>query len=382
MLQDEPERVTALLREISEALVNGRIEPLPTTPFGIEHASRALRFMAQDRHVGKVVLEIVDRENIRVRALAGPAEAQAPRGAVLVSGTNPNEQLIVASSLVRQGAEELILQSPAPSDEQSLDMLHALEAQGTRVRFEPEATDLAVEGIVVVASGAVLPDAGLSRAKGDVSLALELDRAHFEHDLEFFALVSSADALLGVPGTRGDTSQAFDAIARERRARGLHAASVTIAPGGNSSSRKLGEACNQLVRESRNSLIAPAGLGAATPIPDAALFQELNLVGDRPGAGLREDVLALNGDERRERLIAIVLEAVAGVLSLSASASEALDLHVPVNRLGIDSLMGLELRVGLERDLGVEIPPTFFVAEPSVTHVAELLLSRVTAGEN
>ena len=94
-------------------------------------------------------------------------------------------------------------------------------------------------------------------------------------------------------------------------------------------------------------------------------------------AQLRDELLSLEGASQRERMLALVVDAVAGVLALSAEARTGIDLHLALNRLGLDSLMGLELRVGLERDLGVAIPPNFFVEGPSIQDLALLLLAQL-----
>jgi acyl transferase domain-containing protein/NADPH-dependent curcumin reductase CurA/acyl carrier protein len=381
MLDEAPDAVSALLREVAHALCEGRVEALPTTSFALEHAGRALRFMAQDRHIGKVVLKVVDPEQVEVRALERSAEDLALEGTVLVAGPNLGEQVLVAGWLARHGAREIHLMSADLPDARCIDALRAIEEQGVGVRVAEKQPEGPLAGVVVVAAGSVQPDAPLAAADFEAGIAADLDATYGGNDLTFFAMLAPADALLGIPGERGSSHSVFDSIASERRSHGLHAASLAIVPGGNANGRRFADACMQLVREPRNALVAPSGLLAVALQPDASLFQELDLAQAGQRSGLRDELLALGADERRERMIASVVEAVAAVLSLSASARDGLDLHLPLNRLGIDSLMGLELRIGLERDLALEIPPTFFVEEPSVNDVAELLLGRIEAGE-
>ena len=57
---------------------------------------------------------------------------------------------------------------------------------------------------------------------------------------------------------------------------------------------------------------------------------------------------------------------VGRILRLS---SEELDIHRPLSELGMDSLMGLELRMDIEKRFGVELP---LIAITSVTNLTDL----------
>ena len=102
------------------------------------------------------------------------------------------------------------------------------------------------------------------------------------------------------------------------------------------------------------------------------------LDGAAGGSALRDELLGLPVLERGPALRTFVADSVADVLQLSAAARERLDVHVDLSRIGIDSLMGLELRVGLERDLGVELPGTFLAEGPSIHEIAERLQEQLS----
>src|SRR5690606_11416475 len=51
-----PELIRRLFEDVTERLRRGEIEPLPARVFPIERAADAFRYMAQGRHVGKIVL--------------------------------------------------------------------------------------------------------------------------------------------------------------------------------------------------------------------------------------------------------------------------------------------------------------------------------------
>jgi myxalamid-type polyketide synthase MxaE and MxaD len=84
------------------------------------------------------------------------------------------------------------------------------------------------------------------------------------------------------------------------------------------------------------------------------------------------------GVGRRRLLEGLVRDQVAGVMRLSA---QKLDLNVPIGRLGLDSLMGLEIRNRLERQLSTSLPPTLVWNHPTVSALATFLLEKLGLAE-
>ena len=56
------------------------------------------------------------------------------------------------------------------------------------------------------------------------------------------------------------------------------------------------------------------------------------------------------------------------------SFSAQFDAKKPLNRVGLDSLMGLELKNRIETDLGVSLPMAGLIEGPSISRVAAQLL--------
>src|SRR5439155_433041 len=71
-------------------------------------------------------------------------------------------------------------------------------------------------------------------------------------------------------------------------------------------------------------------------------------------------------------------EQAARVLRLPAAS---LDAEVPLNHLGIDSLMAIELKNRIEADLGVSVPMVKFLEGPSVRDLAGFLADRLAPAE-
>ncbi|HPG26130.1 MAG TPA: acyl carrier protein [Myxococcota bacterium] len=95
------------------------------------------------------------------------------------------------------------------------------------------------------------------------------------------------------------------------------------------------------------------------------------------GSPLRSELLGLARPERRAAMRRVVRDALAGVLGLSQEARLGLDLDRSLPSVGLDSLMTLELFVGLGRDLELEIGPDWFGVEPSLSGVANVLADRL-----
>ena len=113
--------------------------------------------------------------------------------------------------------------------------------------------------------------------------------------------------------------------------------------------------------------IAPADDLVAAPAPASP--------GEAPPrreALTRTMVLAARPDERASIVEAHLQREVARVLGLPPSR---LDVSQPLNTLGIDSLMALELKKQIESELQVEVPLIKVIQGPSVAELAGLLLS-------
>ena len=233
-----------------------------------------------------------------------------------------------------------------------------------------------------------------------------LDEAFSGAPLDFFVLFSSASAVLSSPfvGAYAGANAFLDALAHERRARGLTALSVNWGFWA-----EVGLAQERGTTEGRQ--LAPQGMGSFTPAnglealrilmeqdrtqaavmpvnwprwceyhPDAMRLPLLaDLVSERShgesdgeaSPDLRDTLLAAEiGWKRRSCFEAIVQKEAASVLRHKAAD---VDVHAPLGHLGLDSLMGLELRNRLERKFGLTLPATLAWTYPTVADLTEFL---------
>jgi myxalamid-type polyketide synthase MxaE and MxaD len=94
------------------------------------------------------------------------------------------------------------------------------------------------------------------------------------------------------------------------------------------------------------------------------------------------DRAALDGvppDDWQPILEAQLREQAARVLRLSAAA---LDVEQPLNNVGIDSLMAIELKNRIEADLGVTVPMVKFLEGPSVRDLARFVGSQFSVSRS
>jgi acyl carrier protein len=296
---------------------------------------------------------------------------------------------------------------------ESADVAREEEVSRVLARVEREAPPL--KGLFHAAG--LLDDSTLLRMDDErfrralapkVAGAWNLHARTLDRPLELFVLFSSATSVLGSPGQANYAAgNAFlDALAHHRHALGLPALSINWGPwaevglaaaqenrGERLAYRGLGslsvaqglEALGRLVRGSRvQAGVMPLNLrqwrqsypkAAASPFL-APLARE----GDGAGsvaeaeAAVRAALLAAEPTARHGMLEAHLLDQVARVLRLAPSRVGA---RTPLSSLGLDSLMGLELRNRLEASLGVTLPGTLLWTYPTVAALVPHLASKM-----
>jgi acyl carrier protein len=217
-------------------------------------------------------------------------------------------------------------------------------------------------------------------------------------------LFSSAAALLGSPGqAHYAAGNAFlDALAWYRRAEGRPALSINWGPWAEVGLVSRPEQQRNLSRHGMTPIPVADGVqtlsrlfrSSATQVAvlrwDASRWQSngsapsliADLLGaptvsDSPGRGdnLRDVVLRAGAAERLRLLTSYLREQAAGKLGLAPSR---VDLESPLPQLGVDSLVAVELRAQIERDLGIVVPVVRLLDGPSVTGLAAWLAEQLS----
>jgi phthiocerol/phenolphthiocerol synthesis type-I polyketide synthase C len=93
----------------------------------------------------------------------------------------------------------------------------------------------------------------------------------------------------------------------------------------------------------------------------------------RDGGRIRAELNACEPAQRPARLALAIATEIQGV----RRSTEPLDYDQPMESLGLDSLMGLELRNRLETSLGITLPVALVWAYPTISALAGALCERM-----
>ena len=428
LLRNKPALVRAALQDIVSFFRSGVFSLPPISSAGIDHAKDAFRAMAQAQHIGKIVLTTPTGDpHIAVPTSTGVAIRSD--GTYLVSGGLGGLGLGVASWLTQQGARELVLVSRTPPlHPQQEAAIAQLRQQGAHVRIASidvadraaltsllrDLTDSGPPLRGVVHAAGVLADGVLLQQTAEQFervLRPKVQGAWLLHELtqteplDFFVMYSSAAGLLGSPGQANyAAANAFlDALAYSRRARGLPAVSIDwgvfsqvglAAQNANRAQRlelrgmrsiQPDEGLQRLRRvlgcDEAHVGVVPLNLRQWGAFHQAAAasprFSGLRsgLGVDAASTGDREllDRLRAAPPAKRASLIAEHLRTqVAHVLRIPPGE---LDESAPLTSLGLDSLMGLELRNHIESTLGIRVPATLLWTYPTIAALCQHMVA-------
>ncbi len=423
-----PERIQEMLATLAALFAEGRLKPLPLRTFPMNSASDALRFIAQARHVGKVVLVPPQQRRLI-----------DPNGAVLVTGGVGGLGRYVAKWLATQhGVKDLVLTSrsgmKSPEAQACIDELAELGATATVVACD--AADAKGLANVMAAFGPQRPLRGVVHAAGvlddgiltaltperlDSVFSPKVDGAWHLHkltedlELDFFVMFSSISGVTGTPG-QGNYAAAnvfLDALAHHRRARGLPATAVAWgAWDGQGMATRLSEADRTRFSRQGMDALAPAeGLelfeaavmkGGALSVAAAldvsrmqrsmeehgaqapALFRSLfsrsagaraESAGGGGGANLRKALSEAASEEHETVVLEMVRAEVAKALEFSSP--EDVDVSLPLQDIGIDSLTAVLLRNQLSDMTGLALPAKIAFDHPNLRSLGQFLLKKI-----
>ncbi|MBL8164704.1 MAG: SDR family NAD(P)-dependent oxidoreductase, partial [Anaerolineae bacterium] len=240
--RENPQLIGGMLRELMDNLEHGRLNPLPHQVFPASQVSDAFRYMAQARHIGKIIV-------------TQPRDAWDgtvyPDATYLITGGLRGLGLLVAQWLVERGARHLALVGRSVPSESAIETLRELENQGAEIGiFQGDVGQHAdVTRVLSTITAHMPPLRGVIHSAGvlDDGLLLHQDWERFAYvmgpkvngawylhaetlgqPLDFFVMFSSVASLLGSSG-QGNHAAAnafMDALAYHRQASGLPALSI------------------------------------------------------------------------------------------------------------------------------------------------------------
>ncbi|MGO9030769.1 SDR family NAD(P)-dependent oxidoreductase, partial [Mycobacterium sp.] len=422
-LKLRPARYRELLQHILGRVAAGEVQVLPVTEFSLQDAADAFRLMASARHTGKIVISIPDSGRIEAIASPPPLPLVSNDGGYLIVGGMGGLGFVVARWLAEQGAGLIVLNGrSAPSDEVRAAIAD-LNAAGHRIEVvtgdiaAPGTADRLVQAVenagfrlagvlhsaMVLADEIVLnmTDAAARRVFAPkVTGSWRLHQATAGRDVDWWLTFSSAASLLGTPG-QGAYAAAnswVDGLVAHRRSLGLPAVGINWGPwaevgraqffadlGVSMITAEQGLAAMQTVlaadrartgvfsldaRQWFQSFPAVAGSSLFAKLHDTAALKRAER---RGGGAIRAQLDALDATERPGCLASAIADEIRGVVR----SSDPIDHDRPLQTLGLDSLMALELRNRLEASLGITLPAALVWAYPTITDLAGALCERM-----
>jgi acyl transferase domain-containing protein/NADPH:quinone reductase-like Zn-dependent oxidoreductase/acyl carrier protein len=400
-----PDRIQEILHELLCLFDSGALTFPPLSVWDIKEAREAFRFLADARHVGKVVFELADDETW-----------DRDRAVLITGGTGWLGRLTARHLVTEHGVRQLVLMSRQPPDLAEFAELTELGASvrlaacdaADRAALAATLRELAQDGVriggVVHAAG-VLGDgivASLPEERLDMVLRPKVDAVLNLHELtrdlapSMFVAYSSLAATLGTPGQGGYAAgNAFlDGFMEYRRSLGLPGQSVVWGMWDGSAGGMASGMSQADVDRMARAGVAPLSPKAGLAMLDAAVQSNrpvvvaaqwnLTRIGTVPPIlaalvpGSREQAPAhAAADEPPSQLLDGIRADTAAVLG-HASAS-AIDANTAFDQMGFDSLTAIELRNRISGRTGIRLPATLIYDWPTPAALADHLREDLAA---
>jgi acyl transferase domain-containing protein/NADPH:quinone reductase-like Zn-dependent oxidoreductase/short-subunit dehydrogenase/SAM-dependent methyltransferase/acyl carrier protein len=410
LLAGQTDLAAPLMRKLMQRFQDGSLTPLPYRRFDSRDVHDAFRLMQQSAHIGKIV---ITPPGAPPAPTAGSPFRVTGKGIHIITGGLGGFGLATAAWLADRGARTIALVGRTGTiDEPAKACLAQLRAQNVDVRVYTcdvsDQTNLAsllaalrqkhrIKGVVhaaMVLDDALLANFDRKRAeyvlRPKIDGAVNLDRLTRTDTLGYFFLYSSVTTLIGAIGQSAYVAANgfLEGLARKRRAEGLPALAVrwgAIADVGvlakqpsaySGLPQRLGltplrsRVVLDMLGEAISEHRALAGRPVITiaPISWSRAAASLRILKLQPFAELWEDQglppLADTADLARqlaampdaEALKLLRLHLGSEIATILRLPQEDVDPQRSLAALGMDSLMGVELRLAVTRKLGIDLP--------------------------
>jgi acyl transferase domain-containing protein/NADPH:quinone reductase-like Zn-dependent oxidoreductase/acyl carrier protein len=429
---ERPEFVRSMMDKAVGDFASEKLHALAYRCFPVAGIANAFRYMAQAKHIGKVVVSFSNCNAV----ITPPAKTEArflADATYLITGGTGGFGLAVAQWLVNRGACHLVLMARRGVPTESARAIAALTEAGAsvtvaqadvtreqdveRVLADIARTEWPLRGVV---HAAMVLDDGLLHELDETRMrrvmwpkvagAWNLHRHTRDLPLDMFVMFSSFSAIIGT-GRQGNYVAAntfLDALAHHRHFLGLPALSVDWGvvsdTGYVSRNTELRQKLDQLgfsplpaqqmldmlgvlLREGATQV----GIGnlnwqqlAKIPMIGSSkrfsflLKPELSDRDTANGAWLIDAIMAVDPSERQAFLENHVREQLARVLDTSPSK---IDVDTPLINLGLDSLMAVEMGHRMQSQLGISIPAVKFLEGMTTAGMTKYLIEHLCGDE-
>ncbi len=445
MLRQRPDEIIRLYDELMPLFEKGVYQALPLKAFPAESIVGAFRYMSQRKNIGKVVVSLSGRESQASGSGQTASEGTdvtssetqgtfSGAGTILITGGLGALGQQVAQYAARSGARHLAILTRRASD--ALPELDAIIDSGVSVAvIQGDVSDQqSLSQALASLPESFPPVRGVFHAAGVLRDGLmqrmdleQLNQAmapktqgawnlhhEFSDTLEFFVLFSSVAGVIGSPGQANYAAgNAFlDGLARHRRHLGLPATSIAWGPWDSAGMASAPEIRRQLGERGMSPLAQETGIhlldlvlqNHATnlavvdanwqslvqklPGGGSSLFRLFQSEGSVQGASassttrdqqLVNRLQSLPTEQRLAELVGVIAASLSDVMGVDPKSIEP---DQPLATMGLDSLMGMELRTKLEAKLGIAIPMASLFDDPSVMSLARISNAAYDVNEN
>lgn len=438
LLVARPALAARLFREMMALFRESALFPLPYRTFSADRVVNAFRTMQQSRQIGKVVV-CMENAHVQVERRELPASPVHFRkdATYLVTGGLTGFGFESARWLAERGAGSLVLAGRRGGwTPGSSEAISALESLGARVKLVScDVSDRAsvrsmldeiqrdlppLAGVVhaaMVMDDALIGNLDARRMRKVVapklSGAWHLHQMTLDVPLEHFILYSSVTTFIGNPGQAGYVAANgyLEGLAAYRHALGLPATCIGWGPIGDAGylSRNPSLKDNLASRLGAQPLSARGALdmldrllardGGTISVADFDWRTLARLLPSAQGprfASLRRQaggsldaeteiddfhslVAGKSAEEVKTIVQSLVAQQVAQILCISV---DRIDPARSLHDLGMDSLMGVELALGMEQRFGVRLPAMMLTEGPTVERVSARIVERLLSEEN
>ncbi|MGD9888323.1 MAG: type I polyketide synthase [Halothiobacillaceae bacterium] len=428
LMSARPELTAHIFQAVMALFADGVLHPLPHQTFSADRVIDAFRSMQQARHIGKLVVSL-NHAPQHIKALPKPAWQAKEDASYLVTGGLTGFGFETARWLLSRGAGHVIL--AARRGTQTPGLAEKIESLGAlKSRVEVVALDVSDSKAVtslcskisktkhplrgIIHAAMVIDDALIQNLNAErmasvitpkVAGAWHLHQATQNQPLDFFVMYSSVTTLIGNAGQANyvAANAALEALASARRGQGLAATALCWGPisdvgyltahqavlsglesrtGGAAITSQ--QALNVLELSLQNNLNGLSAMGLngnalqrILPAHSLTRFAFLHTgqdTGDTDNENLKEILQSLSPAEATQRLCEVIRDEVAQVLGLP---SAKIDTQQSLYDMGLDSLMAVELALGIEKRTGVRLSAMALNEGPTVTRLAERLLDNI-----
>lgn len=436
LLTGQPKLAARLFRKVMALFHEQILAPLPYRTFVADRIVDAFRVMQQARHIGKIVVSMANAQPVIEQSAQTPVAIRFDRESTwLVSGGLSGFGLESARWLASRGVGNLVLLGRRGMDTPGAgEIIAAFAAQGVNaLALACDITDSsALTRVIkhirqnlpplkgVLHAAAVFDDRLIANLDANsienvlntkLQGAWHLHQATLERALDHFVVYSSVTTTVGNPGQANyvAANAGLEGLIALRRHMGLPATCIAWGPIGDSGyltrnesvrdslAQRLGkpplttvEALAQLDHAfaARHGFAIPANfdwhtLSRLLPSADSSRFTVLNR--NQQGAAQKGDTTNIHDlitGKTLEEITTIVRNLVAReVAQILAIAPERIEPGRSLHDLGMDSLMAVELALGLEQRFGIQLPVMMLNDAPTVDNVTARIVGKLAGGE-